>query len=195
MRAGTSDMARERGRRGFAVCVLQSRAMGDERRQALNGRLYTEREFREYYKEGWEEKWTSAICGARQPAASSWGVAGDAEPGQAEEVMLASRADLDQLHEYDTKMISWRFVQNELMKISNEDQTVSWCDGSVFPWWVWLGNSGRLRDVVHEGVYSVRVEVEHAVKDIVVVSTGGTYRLRLNANNGRWQIRPPPRKR
>ena len=74
-------MARERGRRGFAVCVLQSRAMGDERRQALDGWLYTATEFREYYKDNWEAKWKSAKPGAPQPVVSSWGVPQEAGAG------------------------------------------------------------------------------------------------------------------
>ena len=128
-------------------------------------------------------------AGASQP-----GAAGGVQPGQAEEMMLVSRADMDSIPEYDKKMVNWRVVKGELEKFSDNDQRVSWSDGSAFPWWIWLGNTGLLRDVVHDGVFSMEVEVVDSVKSLVVRSTAGTYRLSAKASTGNLQVRPPPPK-
>ena len=54
---------------------------------------------------------------------------------------------------------------------------MDWSDSSHSPWWVWLANTGVLRDVVNAGVSGVELEVAHGNKCVVVHSVGGVYRL------------------
>ena len=66
--------------------------------------------------------------------------------------------------------------------------TVDWSDGSHFPWWVWLANTGAVREVVNEGVIAVELEVADGNKCVVVHSVQGTFRLYRQARSGKMII-------
>ena len=86
---------------------------------------------------------------------------------------LATRADMDQLCQYDVKSINWRQVRDLLQRLPDHDHTVDWSDGAEFPWWVWMANTGVLRDIVNEGVLAVELEVHHGEASVLVHSVGG----------------------
>ena len=105
---------------------------------------------------------------------------------------LATREDLDLLCVYDVQQVSWTAVREALRVLPDRDHTVDWCDGSHFPWWVWLANKGRLRNVVHDGVVGVCLEVAGGNKCVVVHSVRGTFRLSAHPDDGRMMIKPAP---
>ena len=116
--------------------------------------------------------------GAAQPGGTQ---PGDAQPGNPAVHLLATRAHMDQLCEYDVHMVNWGRLSKALEQVPDHyDHTEDWSDGRHFPWWVWLANKGHLRDVVNDGVAAVEVEVTNREKCVLVHSVGGVYRLSGN---------------
>ena len=107
--------------------------------------------------------------------------------------LLATRADMDQLCVYDIQQVNWRAVREALCALPDHDQTLILDDGSHFPWWVWLANTGVLRDVVHEGVAGVELKVARGHKYVLVRSVAGEFSLWCN-EHGKMAITPAPRK-
>lgn len=95
---------------------------------------------------------------------------GATQPG----VPLATRADLDQLCTYDVLSLSWRVVRTQLDRLPPHDDCVDWSDGSTFPWWLWLANTGKVRDIVDKGVTSVEVHIRTGSKSILVHTRAGS---------------------
>ena len=69
---------------------------------------------------------------------------------------------------------------------------MDWTNGSQFPWWVWLANTGAVRDVVNDGVIVVDLEVSRGNKCILVHSLRGVFRLWERAGTGKMQVFPTP---
>ena len=47
---------------------------------------------------------------------------------------------------------------------------VYWSDGRHFPWWLWLANIGKLRDVANYGISHVRLRVTGGFKCLLRVT-------------------------
>jgi hypothetical protein len=127
--------------------------------------------------------------GAAQPGSTQPGAA---QPGDPLVHLLATRQDLDLLCIYDIQSLSWRVVREELHVLPLHDHTVDCSDGSRFPWWVWIANTGLLRDVVNDGVIGVDLEVADGKKSIVAHSVRGDFRLSKHPETGEKVIRPKP---
>ena len=108
--------------------------------------------------------------------------------------IVATRQDMDEVCKYDVMMLSWKVVREKLSALPDDDDTVDWSNGVSFPWWVWLANTGVLRDVVNEGVRAVEVEVKRGVKSVVVTSVRGSFWLSADPTYGKLQVWPVPRK-
>ena len=121
------------------------------------------------------------LFGAAQP--------GGGQPGGH---LLATREDLEQLCVYDIQSVNWRAIREALRVLPHHDHTVGWSDGSHFPWWVWLANTGALRDVVNDGVAGVELEVADGNKCVVVHRVRGDFRLSVHPQNGTVVIGPTP---
>ena len=126
-------------------------------------------------------------AGAAQPGASQPGVP---HPENPPDHLLATREDLEQLCVFDIKSVNWRAVRETLRGLPDHDHTVSWSDGSLFPWWVWLANTGLVRDVVNDGVEGVELEVRDGNKCVVVHSVQGDFRM--SCKSGKMIITPSP---
>ena len=74
--------------------------------------------------------------------------------------MICSRAHMDQIHPYDVKAVSWRHAREALRALSDVAGEVDWSDGDAFPWWLCLANTGKIRDVVADGIFRVTAYVE-----------------------------------
>ena len=98
---------------------------------------------------------------------------------------------MDQLSVYDVQSVSWKAVQDALAALPAYNHTVDWSNGSHFPWWVWLANTGVLRDVVNDGVRGVELEVANGNRCVVVHSNRGTFRV--SRYGTRYVVTPPPR--
>ena len=108
---------------------------------------------------------------------------------------LASREDLALICSYDYKIINWSLVRDFLRGIDADvDQRIDWADGDVFPWWVWLANTGRVRDVVSHGVLEIHLEFSAHCKAFVVHSDAGEFRLYSRGEEERLGIKPVPPK-
>ena len=101
---------------------------------------------------------------------------------------------MDQVCVYDIQMVNWKAVREALRVLPLHDRTVDWSDGSHFPRWVWLANTGALRDVVNDGVAGVELEVADGKKCVVVHSVRGEFRLSAERQTSKMIIRPPPRR-
>ncbi len=118
---------------------------------------------------------------------------GFASPSVRTDLLLATPAHLEQLCTYDVHCVNWGLVCEELRLLPNVDRTVDWSDGSIFPWWVWLANTGKVHDVVNDGISRVEVSVMGGLKCVVVHSVGGRFELYSKAN-GDMACRPKPQK-
>ena len=78
-----------------------------------------------------------------------------------------------------------------LLELGPEDQELDWSNGEDFPWWVWLANTGWMRDVSNDGITGVRLKVEGNVRCVIVDSVRGTYRISAD-HNGKPIVNPPP---
>ena len=99
---------------------------------------------------------------------------------------------MDQLCAYGIQSVNWRAIREALRVLPLHDHTVDWSDGSHFPWWVWLANTGVLRDVVNDGVAGVELEVADGNKCVVVHSVWEEFRLSAESTHGKMVINPPP---
>jgi hypothetical protein len=100
---------------------------------------------------------------------------------------------MDQLCMYDVNNVNWKAVCAVLIDLPPlADHTVDWSDGSHFPWWVWMANTGVLRDIVNDGVFCV--ELLSLPKCVVVHSVRGVFRLSVHQRTGRMVIEPTPEK-
>jgi hypothetical protein len=115
-------------------------------------------------------------------------------PAKNVQQLNASREDLVQICAYDVNNTPWKLVFEALRVLPDHDHTVNWSDGALFPWWVWLANTGKLRDVVNEGVKTVQLEVAAGKKSVVVHSVRGIFRLSPHPDYGTMFFHPrPPR--
>ena len=119
--------------------------------------------------------------GATQPGAL--------QPGD----LLCTREDMDALCPYDINQINWRQVRDKLLQLEDFDQEIDWSDGTHFPWWVWLANTGRIREVANDGISSVRLQVTAGVKRLVVDSVQGIYHIRSGPRNSTMMVDSTPR--
>ena len=110
---------------------------------------------------------------------------------QARNELLATREDMAALCAFDIKCVNWKGVREELRLLGDWNQTVDWSDGRFFPWWVWLANTGAVRDVVNDGVTGVELEVANGNKCVVVHSVRGGFRASCAAS-GKMIITPTP---
>ena len=69
---------------------------------------------------------------------------------------------------------------------------MDWTDGTQFPWWVWLANTGAVCDVVNDVVVAVELEVSRCRKCVLVHSLWGDFRLSPHGGTGEMQIYPAP---
>ena len=140
-------------------------------------------------------QWTNPPLAAHHPPGAAQpgdGQPGVAQPGNPAVHLLATREDLDKLCVYDLQSVNWRAIREALRVLPLHDHTVDWSDGSHFPWWVWLANTGVLRDVVNDGVAGVELEVVDGNKCVIVHSVRGDFRLSVHPQNGKMVIRPTP---
>ena len=89
--------------------------------------------------------------------------------------------------------MNWKLVREELRLLPNADGTVDWSDGSRFPWWVWLANTGQIRDVANDGIAHVEVKVMQGSKSVVVRTPRGEFEL-YSKRNGDMACWPKPEK-
>ena len=109
--------------------------------------------------------------------------------------IVATRQDMDEVCKYDVNMLSWKYVREKLAALETHDEaSVDWSNGQSFPWWVWMANTGTLRDVVNEGVSTVEVEVKRGVKSVVVTSKRGRFWHSAGPAYGKLRVWPVPRK-
>ena len=122
-----------------------------------------------------------AHSGATQP--------GDLPPGD----LLCTRQDMTALCPYDINQINWRQVREKLAELPDFDHQIDWSDGEHFPWWVWLANTGQIRDVANDGISNVRLQVTDGVKCVVVDSVRGSYYISPRARDGKMMATDTPR--
>ena len=106
---------------------------------------------------------------------------------------LVIREDMNDMCRYDIQQYGWNRVNQTLLELGPEDQELDWSNGEDFPWWVWLANTGRMRDVSNDGITSVRVRVENNFRCVIVYSLGGIYTISAGSN-GRPLVHPQPRR-
>ena len=122
-----------------------------------------------------------ASSGAFQP--------GGLQPG----ALLCTREDMDAICTYDIHQASWRQVREKLAELAEVDYDIDWRDGQEFPWGVWLANTGQIRDLSNDGIYSVRLEVRSGLRRVVVHSVGGRYYISHRIPDGKMLVVPAPR--
>ena len=94
---------------------------------------------------------------------------------------------------YDINQINWRQVREKLAELPDFDHQIDWSDGEHFPWWVWLANTGQIRDVANDGISNVRLQVTDGVKCVVVDSVRGSYYISAGRRDGRMMVTDAPR--
>ena len=105
----------------------------------------------------------------------------------------SAREDMTAICSYDINEVSWRQVREKLAELGDHDQEVDWSDGHHFPWWVWLANTGKIRDVANDGISRVRLSVSNGRRCVVVDSVQGTYYISARHRDGKMNVSPHPR--
>ena len=75
-----------------------------------------------------------------------------------------TRAQLDEVDQYDTNMVSWEAVDLFFEGISEGDLPLDITDGERFPWWVFLANTGERSQAAGSGVNKVYIVRNNAVE-------------------------------
>ena len=113
--------------------------------------------------------------------------------------LLCSREDMTAFCRYDIQQVNWSHVREKLMELGDEDQEIEWSDGEHYPWWLWLANTGKMRDVANDGISRVRVVVANdvisrrVIKSVVVDSVRGTYNIIMDPTRDKPKVTPQPR--
>ena len=113
----------------------------------------------------------------------------DLPPGD----LLCTRQDMDAFCPYDIKQTNWRQVREKLAELGDFDHEIDWSDGRDFPWWLWLANTGQIRDVSNDGISCVRLHVSATFKCVVVDSVQGTYYISARTCDGKMMVTDTPR--
>jgi len=79
------------------------------------------------------------------------------------------------------------------MELGNENQEIDWSDGEHYAWWLWLANTGKIRDVANDGISRVRLIVTNGIKSVVVDSVRGTYNIIMDPTRDKPKVTPQPR--
>ena len=79
------------------------------------------------------------------------------------------------------------------MELGDDDQEVDWSDGEHFPWWLWLANTGNIRDVANDGISCVRLIVTNGLKCVLLNYVRGTYNISMGPGHGNMKVSPVPR--
>ena len=107
--------------------------------------------------------------------------------------LLCTREDMSAFCTYDIQSVNWRHVRDKLMELGDEDQEIEWSEGEHFPWWLWLANTGKIRDVANDGISRVRLIVTNGTKCVVVDSVRGTYNISMDPVYGKMKVSNVPR--
>lgn len=79
--------------------------------------------------------------------------AGAPQPG----AVLTRREDVDQCCVYDIQMWSWRRVREFFLQPMDENAEIDISDGHMFPWWLFLGGTGKVQPLIERGITRVAV--------------------------------------
>ena len=94
--------------------------------------------------------------------------------------------------QYDAKQIAWSAVRDILRRTAAVNHRIQWATGEVFPWRLWLANTGKVRDVVSHGVLDITLDVTHGFKAIIVRSDAGEFRSYARGYEEKVGINPAP---
>ena len=107
--------------------------------------------------------------------------------------MLCTREDMSAFCTYDIQSVNWRHVRGKLIELGDEDQEIEWSEGEHLPWWLWLANIGKIRDVANDGIPRVRLIVTNGTKCVVVDSVRGTYNISMDPVYDNLKVSNVPR--
>ena len=107
--------------------------------------------------------------------------------------ILFNERDAEAIATYDTQMFGWRRVRNFLDSLPNTvDWDIDWSDGFEFPWWLWIANPGRTRELIGDGIISVKAICRDKVKSLQVTSPQGqreiTWSIEINQGEERRML-------
>jgi hypothetical protein len=88
---------------------------------------------------------------------------------------------------YDIQSVNWGQV-NSILKSMEYNGAFDWNSGEVFPWWVWLANTGATQEMVGQGVFDVHAIVSARYRAICVTTTNGTFHITGNSRHGTMTI-------
>ena len=107
--------------------------------------------------------------------------------------LLCTREDMQAICPYDIKQINWKQAREKLAELQDHDHQIDWSDGKHFPWWVWLANTGQIRDLANEGIYNVHLEVAGGSRCVAVHSVRGWYYISPRPQDSKMMVTGPPR--
>ena len=79
--------------------------------------------------------------------------------------------------------INSRLVHATVLGNVLDDTEEDWSYGEIFPWWVWLANTGSFRDAVGGGIFSFAVKVTIGKVQIGFRFTERLYGITCNGKN------------
>jgi hypothetical protein len=60
---------------------------------------------------------------------------------------------------YDVQQLNSRLLLARVAELLPNNAEEDWSCGAHFPWWVWVANTGAVRDAVGDGIFSFIVKV------------------------------------
>ena len=84
---------------------------------------------------------------------------------------------MDQMCTYDVHQLNSRLLFARVAANVPDNTEVEWRSGEHFPWWVWLANTGTMRDAVGDGIFSFREKVRDGQVLIGFLSTNGVHEI------------------
>ena len=87
--------------------------------------------------------------------------------------IAVTREQMQQIAKYDTNMNCWRHILPILGGIEDSCLPVNLTSGEVFPWWVWMANTGQLETASGNGVLEIHLVKLDQTRHLIVARQDG----------------------
>ena len=88
-----------------------------------------------------------------------------------------TRVNMADIAVYDFQQCNWKRIASMLSQVEDAKCPLNFTDGEIFPWWVWLANTGQLAMVSGTGINEIWLVVYQRQKLVLIDAETGYYQM------------------